>query len=221
MSKLLSEFAALDNFSELYCATRGQLRCTAIRLRTGGLCLFSPVQGLGEEAIASLADLGEVEVLLAPNHYHNKGLREYAEAFPKSLICASEGAVSRLESVTRMRIEGLGKLRPLLRNNTKLLAPSGLKTGEVWISASGNRSRAWIVVDAFCGPSGNKETSATEPSILGTFPRFGIADWPVYLQWLERQIELDNPTVIVPCHGAVVRNRRLSSAIRRLVASKL
>ena len=81
MSKFLSAFAALDDFSGLYCAERGSLRCTAIRLRSGGLCLFSPVQGLGDTAIASLAALGEVEVLFAPNHYHNKGLREYAEFF--------------------------------------------------------------------------------------------------------------------------------------------
>lgn len=74
MSKLLSAFAALDDFSGLYRAERGSLRCTAIRLRSGGLLLFSPVQGLGDTAIASLAALGEVEVLFAPNHYHNKRL---------------------------------------------------------------------------------------------------------------------------------------------------
>ena len=75
MSKLPSAFAALDDFSGLYRAERGSLRCTAIRLRSGGLLLlFSPVQGLGDTAIASLAALGEVEVLFAPNHYHNKRL---------------------------------------------------------------------------------------------------------------------------------------------------
>jgi hypothetical protein len=218
MSKLLSAFAALDDFSGLYCAERGPLRCTAIRLRTGGLCLFSPVQGLGDTAIASLAALGEVEALLAPNHYHNKGLREYADAFPKSLICASDGAAPRLQRVTRMRFASLDKLRPLLPRTTKLVSPAGLKTGEVWASIRGTRARAWVVVDAFCG---NDYAGATEPSLLATFPRFGVADRAIYVAWLERQIERDKPTVVVPCHGALVRSRRLAASIRHLVASKL
>jgi hypothetical protein len=218
MSKLLSAFAALDDFSGFYCAERGPLRCTAIRLRTGGLCLFSPVQGLGDTAIASLAALGEVEALLAPNHYHNKGLREYADVFPKSLICASDGAAPRLQRVTRMRFASLDKLRPLLPRTTTLVSPAGLKTGEVWVSIKGTRSRAWVVVDAFCG---NDCAAAAEPSLLGTFPRFGVADRTIYVAWLERQIERDKPTVVVPCHGALIRSRRLAASIRHLVASKL
>jgi hypothetical protein len=219
MKKLLSEFIALDGFDGLYCAVKGPLRCTAIRLRTGGLCLFSPVQGLTEKAVASLRGMGEVEILLAPNHYHHKGLREYAEAFPKALICASAGAASRLEGITQLRFESLDALRALLRDGTKLVVPAGLKTGEVWICASGsNRSRAWIVVDAFCGPNDSEEIAA-EPCILGTFPRFGVADRSTYFEWLERQLEPDNPKAIVPCHGAVVRSQKLSSVIRELVSN--
>jgi hypothetical protein len=218
VSKLLSAFTALDNVSGLYCAQRGPLRCTALRLRTGGLCLFSPVQGLGDTAIASLAALGEVEVLLAPNHYHNKGLREYADAFPKALICASEGAAPRLQRLTQLRFAGLDKLSPLLPRSTKLILPAGLKTGEVWLSVSGTRSKAWVVVDAFCG---NDDAHDAEPSLLKTFSRFGVADRAIYVAWLERQVERDKPTVVVPCHGTLVRSGKLPAAIRHLVGSKL
>lgn len=221
MGKLLSEFAPLEGFSGLHCAVRGELRCTAIRLRTGGLCLFSPVQGLGEKAIASLEPLGGVEVLLAPNHYHNKGLREYAEAFPHAWICASNAAAPRLAKLTRLRIEGLDKLRTLLSKKSKLVSPDGLKTGEVWLSMRGADSSAWVVVDAFCGSGGNMKTIAAAPDLLSTFPRYGVADRSAYRQWLERQIEVDDPSVIVPCHGAVIRSRRLPFAIRRLMESKL
>ena len=137
MGQPLFEFTALDDVDGLYAAASGDLRCTAIRLRTGGLCLFSPVQGLGERALATLAELGPVEILLAPNHYHNKGLKEYAKAFPRSLVCAPDSAVPRLEKVTGLRFEGLRKLSSRLPGNMKLVAPDGLKTGEVWISARG------------------------------------------------------------------------------------
>jgi hypothetical protein len=221
MGQPLFEFTALDDVDGLYAAARGDLRCTAIRLRTGGLCLFSPVQGLGERALTTLAELGPVEILLAPNHYHNKGLKEYAKAFPRSLVCAPDSAVPRLEKVTGLRFEGLRKLSSRLPGNMKLVAPDGLKTGEVWISARGSREQVWIVVDAFCGPKQSEKNSAGSPGLLGTFPRFGIADRTIYLKWLERQTELDHPTILIPCHGDIVRSPRLPAAIRRLVASRL
>jgi hypothetical protein len=218
---MLSEFIALDGFSRLCVASRGELRCTAIQLRTGGLCLFSPVQGLGETPVASLARLGNVEMLLAPNHYHNKGLEESAKAFPRALLCASEDAAPRLERITGLRFAGLERLASRLPGSMKIVSPRGLKTGEIWIFAQGSRDRAWLVVDAFCGPKADKKAIADTPALLGTFPRFGVADRALYLEWLEQQIEMDKPTIIVPCHGAIIRGPRLPAAIRRLIAAKL
>ncbi|MDF3819678.1 hypothetical protein P3G55_07195 [Leptospira sp. 96542] len=221
MSKFLSEFVALDGFDGIYIASRDQLRCTAIRLSTGGVCLFSPVEGLGDEALASLTDLGKVEILIAPNHYHNKGLKEYAKAFPKALICASESAGIRLKNVTGLQFKDIDKLRSRLLSNMKLLQPAGLKTGEVWISIRGIKSHSWLVVDSFCGSIENSKTKIAKPDILKTFPKFGVADRVVYLEWLKRQIEKDSPTTIIPCHGGVINSQKLTSTIWRLVNAKL
>ena len=221
MGKSLPAFDALDGFANVYAAKRDDLRCTAIRLRSGGLCLFSPVRGLGDEAMDSLRELGGVEVLLAPNYWHNMGLQEYVEAYPDASICTSPGARERLEQKTGLRFQGLTKLRRLLRPNMRLTTPAGLKTGEVWVSISDVRYRAWMVVDAFCGPKRKKGDRASEPDILGTFPKFGLGDRAAYLEWLERQIELDKPTAIIPCHGAVIVNEQLPDKLRRLVARKL
>lgn len=221
MAKLLSRFEALDGLEGVYTATRDNLRCTALRLTSGGLCLFSPVRGLGDSAIASLRDLGEVEILLAPNHWHNLGLQEYARAFPDASLCASPRASVRLASVTQLRFEDLARLQPLLPQSVRLVPPAGLKTGEVWLSIAGAERHAWVVVDAFCGPAGKTRDVGHEPGILGTFPKFGIGDRTVYLDWLERQIEADKPTVLVPCHGAVVEGGQLPGKLRRLVAANL
>lgn len=221
MAKLLSSFEALDGLEGVYAATRENLRCTAIRLRSGGLCLFSPVRGLGDRAIASLQELGEVEALLAPNHWHNMGLHEYAKAFPAASLCASPGASVRLALITQLRFEGLSGLQRLLPRNMQIIVPAGLKTGEVWLSITDAQWHAWVVVDAFCGPWGKARDLCNGPGILGTFPKFGLADRAVYLDWLERQIDSDRPTMMVPCHGAVLRNFQLPSKIRRLVADKL
>lgn len=221
MGKSLSAFRLLEDFGDLYTAKRDNLRCTAIRLRSGGLCLFSPVQGLGHEAVGSLRELGDVEVLLAPNHWHNMGLRQYAEAFPDASICASPGARVRLERETHLRFQDLTKLQRQLPANLRFTFPSGLKTGEVWLSIGDAPGRAWLVVDAFCGPKGKKGDRASEPDIPGTFPKFGLGDRAIYVEWLERQVELDRPTAIIPCHGAVIVSEQLPDKLRRLIARKL
>lgn len=221
MGKLLSPFEALEGLEGVYTATRANLRCTALRLRSGGLCLFSPVKGLGNEAIASLQELGKVEILLAPNHWHNMGLREYAEAFPGAALCTSPRASVRLSSITQLRFESLSPLEKLLPQNMQILVPEGLKTGEVWLSITDAQRCAWAVVDAFCGPGANKREPDNGPAILGTFPKFGLSDRTIYLDWLERQIEADAPTTMVPCHGAVLQDGQLPDKLRRLVAGTL
>jgi len=221
MRKRLSTFKKFDNLNNVFSARRDELRCTAIRLQTGGLCLFSPVQGLCEEAISSLASLGDVEFLLAPNHYHTKGLKEYAQAFPKAYVCAPVQAHARLEKITSLRFEDLTGLQAELLPSMGIVAPLGLKTGEIWITANNRHHKAWIVVDAFAGPKGKQEDLASAPEILGSFPRMGIANRTLYLDWLEQKIQTDNPTMIVPCHGSVLHNSRMEKCLRGLLRAEL
>ena len=102
MSKALSAFTPIPHQSHIWSSQKGSLRCTALKLSDESLCLYSPVLGLNDEAYDSLAALGKVSFLLAPNHYHNKGLAEYAEAFPDAKLICSEHAKPRLEKQTRM-----------------------------------------------------------------------------------------------------------------------
>lgn len=219
MAKTLSSFRALDGLDGVYVAENGGLRCSAVRLKGGGLCLFSPVAGLGPEALASLKALGGVRFLLAPNHYHHKGVAEYAEAFPEARLCAPEAAGARLAKVTGLDFEALDDLKAALADDMALIATEGLKTGEVWLRAQGPAHVAWLVVDAFNGPKG--EAVSSEPGLLGPFPKFGVGERDVYRKWAERQIGADNPTMIVPCHGAVVCDPNLPAKLLKLVTEKI
>lgn len=80
MSKQLSEFARVDGFEGVYSAQTATHRCIAVRLKSGGVCLYSPVAGLSVVAQKSLEMIGEVTFLLAP-FYHNKALQEYRQAY--------------------------------------------------------------------------------------------------------------------------------------------
>ncbi len=221
MGKQLSLFQEIDGLSNIYTAEKSGLRCSAVRLTTGGLCLFSPVLGLGDEAISTLVKLGDVEFLVAPNHYHNKGLMEYQQAFPTASMCAPRDAHARLAKITGLQFADLNGLQKVLPENIKLIFTKGLKTGEVWLRAIDARQTAWLVVDAFSGPKAKPGAIATEPEMLGTFPKFGVADRPRYLTWVEQQINQDAPTMIVPCHGSIICNSQLPKRLQHLLQTNL
>ena len=217
MGNELSPFAPIPSHPEIWSAQKGTLRCTALRLSDGTLCLYSPVLGLGGEAKASLAALGEVSYLLAPNHYHHKGLAEYAEAFPKAKIVCSGGAQTRLEKQTGLTFERLERLEALLPVGSDFAEPDGLKTGEVWLVVKTEQDRLWIVCDCFKGPKGKVGHVGQTIEMLGTFPTYGIKDKDVYAAWLQGRSAADEPTMIIPCHGSMVRNEHLAKDVMSLL----
>ncbi|MEL6572017.1 MAG: hypothetical protein AAFQ64_10180 [Pseudomonadota bacterium] len=209
MSKSLAAFTPLPGFDGLYSARKGDLRCTAIRLRSGGLCLYSPVAGLENVALQSLADIGPVTHLLAPNHYHNKGLAAHRDAFPYATLSCPAAAQPRLIKQTGLDFADLSALTSDLPERTQIIDTQGLKTGEVWIEVDGNYGCLWIVTDAFRGPKSDNGLTDGQPELLGTFPKFGIADRQAYVAWLSETAATSKPTTLVPCHGAVVSRANL------------
>jgi hypothetical protein len=213
----LSTFAPMAEIDGVFVAQTGHLRCTALQLNDGQMCLFSPVEGLNESARASLARIGTVSHLLAPNHYHNKALTEYAAIFADARLCASSDAAPRLAKVTGLAFDDLRSLASKLPNGFSLLVPDGLKTGEVWLRCELNKRLTWFVVDAFSGPKMTAGSDRSDTaSLLKTFPAYGVRDKIRYLDWLRRQIDQDQPTMLVPCHGSIVLNDTLPAQLLSL-----
>ncbi|MCR9139765.1 MAG: hypothetical protein NXI27_27480 [Alphaproteobacteria bacterium] len=213
MPTTLSEFAAIPGMEGFFTATNGRLRCTAVRLSSGNLCLHSPVAGPGDRARDSLDRLGHVAYLLAPNHYHNKALAEYATHYPEASLVAPAASRPRLEKITGLAFDDLDAMSGKLPDGARLVRPAGLKTGEVWlVTATG-----WLVVDAFAGPSGDDPS----PSLLGTFPKFGVRDKAQYADWVRDFITSDPPHTLVPCHGDIIHDPDLPAKLTDLVNRKL
>lgn len=212
----------MQGIDGVFTANNGNLRCTAIVLRDGRHCLFSPVSGLGADACLSLNELGQVAYLFAPNHYHNKALVEYATAFPTARVCAAPDAAVRLEKVTGLKYQTLEDIKSNLPDQFDLLKPDGLKTGEVWLRHSAGKTVTWFVADAFSGPK-TLDTSGVcdTPAMLGTFPGFAVRDKKTYVDWVQAQLKEDLPTRVVPCHGAIVQSTKLTGLLRKLVDDKL
>ncbi len=217
MSKALSAFSPMPNQTGIWSSQKGSLRCTALKLRDGSLCLYSPVLGLGDEAKASLAAHGEVSYLLAPNHYHHKGLKEYVEAFPRAKLVCSERAQPRLAKQTGLDFDGLKSLKLQLPDGYKILEPEGLKTGEVWFVGETQSGQLWIVCDSFKGPTGQVGSVGTSVELLGTFSTYGIKERDAYSAWVETQVAAGAPSMIVPCHGSIVRRGDLAADVLALL----
>lgn len=217
MNKSLSKFVPISEKLGLWSAQKGALRCTVLRLRDGSLCLYSPVLGLDDATLTSLAAHGDVAFLLAPNHYHNKGLAVYAEAFPDAVLVCSEKAQPRLEKQTGLSFAGLHSLATLLPIGSDLVEPEGLKTGEVWLTYATAEGAVWVVCDAFKGASGRTGTASPDIELLGTFPTYGIQDKGIYSTFVKAKLNELPPTVIVPCHGSVVRSENLAASVISLL----
>lgn len=217
-SVIFHEFAGLEG---IWIAQSAKLRCTAIRLSGGSLCLYSPVPGLGDEGVARLKEYGEVSVLLAPNHYHNRALAEYVQHFPTAKLVCSTDANPRLIKQTGFEFAGLDTLEADLPPYMQMLTPSGLKTGEAWIQYNDGSDVAWIVCDAFSSTPENTNDKVGRPAMLGTFPKFGIRDRLTYKAWIKSQLAHQAPTTLLPCHGPPVKRPDLGKLLDTLLDQHL
>lgn len=187
----------------MFTATKNNLRCTAIVLRSGQICLFSPVAGLSDVAKVSLSEIGEIAFLLAPNGYHNGGMVEYAAAYPTATIVAPPVMHERLQGRTGLTFEGLEALRAELPKGMRMEAPAGLKNGETWLIAYVDGRCLWHVVDAFGAQKNAEGKVGNKIRANKVFPSFGIKDRAVYLASLKALIASDPPDILLPCHGAI------------------
>ena len=212
-----SEFVAVDGLDGVYVARAGKLNCFALRLRDGGLCLYSPIKGKADAARAQLESLGGVSVLLAPNHYHNRGLWEHVGAFPDASLVCSSAAEQRLWKVTDLDFEPLDALLTQLADGHEFLEPEGLKTGEIWVRIDGPET-AWIVTDALSSKLRALGVYAETAILLGTFPRYGVGDADRFKRWTLSQLERSAPTCLLPCHGSPVRADDLGDQLAALLS---
>ena len=222
MAQKLGSISPVKGLEKLYVFDAGSLRCVALQLTGGGLCLYNPVQGLSTVSAEDLQDLGSIKYLLAPNHYHNRALREYSDYFTAAKVCGSRAATPRLKKLTRLELIGLTGLKRKLPAAVSLIEPQGLKTGEVWLRVKQSNQICWIVGDAFCGPAkGNRNSFSAMPELLKPFPTYGIGNRTEYVAWVTSQIEADLPTTVVPCHGGLIRSKQLPQKLLKLVSQKI
>jgi len=217
---LPSPFASIPGIKSVAVADKSGLRCTGVLLNDKTWCFYSPVATLAKNQLA-VSDL-RCSYLFAPNHYHHKAIQEYKECLNGAKPCTTKDAKPRLERVTSLKFVGSSGLERKLPANVELIQTVGLKTGEAWLKVRGTQGITWVVCDAFCGPT-TKTTKpfASAPQLLKPFPKFGVGDRDEYIEWVSNEIEQDQPTTLIPCHGAMVSSPALPGKLLNLVRKKL
>jgi len=212
------EFEPVEGLKGVYSLHKGNLRSIAVQLANDSYCVISPIASIPAAAYEPLGPRSAIRFVLAPNHYHNKGLADFSNNFPKAKILASELARKRLKDQTGLKFGELSALAALLQKKHTLLEPKGLKTGEIWLRHKTPNLTAWVVTDAFCGPKMDKGAAeAAKPELLKTFPNFGVADKSAYCEWVQAQLEADKPQLLIPCHGKTLRSAKLTASLAALI----
>ncbi|MEP5728478.1 MAG: hypothetical protein ABJL67_03790 [Sulfitobacter sp.] len=217
----IQPFSPIGGLDGVVIGRAGKLNCIAFRLRDESICLYSPVAGLETSGRDSLAKLGGVSMILAPNHYHNKGLTGHANAYPNASLICSKGAEPRLKKITGLAFDPIDILKSQLADNQRILEPEGLKTGEVWVEVRTQSEIAWIVTDAFSAKLHSPGVCAEAPNMRGTFPRYGVKDASVFKDWANKQLSTDHPTILLSCHGSPVHSPDLDVQLNDLLTDTL
>jgi hypothetical protein len=206
------------------------LRCLAIRLTGGRLAIYSPIKGLGRAAHEELAAIGLPAFAIAPNHFHNLGLHEYAAEYRDLKIVSSAAAAGRVKRLCGHAVHDESALRGVLPAGVSLLVPPGTRAGELWLSIESPGGPAWTVGDAFFNIARTPRTAiglllrllGISPGLrIGASFRWLLRDRAGYRRWLLAAITAERPTTLVPCHGDILTDPELPDRLRRLVERRL
>lgn len=200
------------------------LNMLAVSLPDRGLLLYSPAW-LGPGTFEAVDALGEVRVLVAPNHFHHLSLPRYRERYPNARAVASRGALPRLEKKGHAGLQPLSDAASHLPPDARFIEPEGLKNGEAWLSLPGEGGRTWLVCDAWFHvnrpltgfPGLILRALRTGPGLCvgATWRMLAVRDRAAYVASARGALDRERPSVIVPSHGDPVREGGGSAAHER------
>lgn len=218
------EWEVLDEESKLLGATysRQGVRMVALGLRDGGLAVWSPGKRCAE-ARDALARWGEPRFLLAPNHFHNAGLAEWAAAYPKARVVAHPRAHARLKKQVPSlgAIDDLEGLRAALPEGARLVCPPQAKQGETWLAIERPGFCALVICDSVVNLKavmplfwllGFRARLMTNP----LFKRMFLSSKADYKAWMKAELAAHPPTLFVPSHGDVLRGPDVAGELARV-----
>ena len=203
-------------------------RTVAFRLKSGGYMLYSAGADLVPSAQQEFLGDSQVEVILVPNSYHHIGVAAWKEIYPNATVVASDVAIPRLNRLGYNNVQPLSVIKDKLPQNLAIQEPPSTRNGEVWLVANTENGIIWVVCDAFFNYT-KKSKGAVNRFIqiaMGTGPGLTVSRvvyWSQvrshrrYRKWISSLLQRSTPTILIPSHGKILKDSRLSDKLRELI----
>lgn len=209
----------------------GVTRCLLVKISDKQFLVYSPGDQTTAEMAQQIIPVGSEIFLLAPNFYHNLGLRIWKEIFPDAKPVAAAAAINRLEKKTGIRAENLGSLKKALPKHISLIELPHNRIGEVWLDIQMADERIWAVCDAIFNFSSlrgglmgffmklNRMGPGIEMSRM--YEYLGTSNKKKYGEWLLQELHDKKPSCFIPLHGEFYREPDLVVKLESLAKSRL
>lgn len=205
-------------------------RTMVARFKDGELVVMSPPCSPDDAALKALEPFGKVTALVAPNGFHHLGLPEWAKAFPDAKLYAPDKALARV----RKKQPDLSPLRPLAElgrestSGVELLDLPFFSIGEAWLKAPSRDGQVWYVSDSCFNLASlppalvvrllfkwTKSAPGFRINRLGNL--IFLKDRAGYKSWFAEQLRDEEPAIVVPAHGDVVKAPDLRTTLNSMI----
>jgi|GEM_PF-1039274 len=215
----------------------------AIKVNEKEYVLVSPgAQMLKDWPEALKADDVKISIIM-PNGFHYMGVSAWQAVFPNAKLYANAEAIPRLleqgvKENTKGESDSIG-IRPLQDEQPNLpagydvLMVPGHREGETWVRKQDSKNGStWITCDSFL----NYDRMSNQPiarflqKVLGAAPGLKMSQvvkWVIikdrksFKGWALKQLELDQPTTLIPSHGEVSQDANLAKDLEALLLARL
>jgi hypothetical protein len=193
------------------------------------MAVVSPPCNPEERTFTELAERGPVRALIAPNAFHNMGLRAWKERYPDASIFAPAQSIARLEKNTKLTgLRPLADASKVIGDRVELVDMPHYKTGEVLVRWKIDGGWAWYLTDVATNDT------ARIPGVFGIIFRltkstpgfrrnaiagaFMVRNKRSLYAWLQAEAEKKPPKLIVMSHGKHLRPEDPVAAVRAALA---
>jgi hypothetical protein len=174
--------------------------------------------------------------IVMPNGYHYMGVKAWQSYFRKFSLYASRKAIPRLVEqgvvATEDQIFPIEVRQPDLPSGYEFLIPPGHRAGDVWLTKKDCKGALWITCDSFLNYErlSNQPLARLSQQALGAAPGLKMSQvvkWLIledrskFRDWVLNQLQVDQPTTLIPSHGEVDQAPCLSERLRSLILKRL
>ncbi len=178
--------------------------------------LYSPIPDPGESAVERVKDLGGVEAILAPSHFHHLGIPDWLSQFPEAHLYTPDVSIPRLQKQRGLEFLPIPNILECLPDSVRIVEAEGVKAGEAWL-ATQDQHPALVVCDAFACAAKPDRDLTNPPKQRGAFKMMCVGDLSVYQAWATRTLRELKPQRLLPAHGGSSQADTLWQDLTRLV----